>query len=468
MTRWTHGLVNRLVRLCDLAMILAAAAAFYFYCPRFSWSQILVLAVLGAATFLSTLTAGHAYRVEHYAKWTRAIRHLVIGSIPAMLAVLIACYALVQTRDDDIYLLAVWAGFTLLALAFGRFVLVRAGMKWIMRNDLLRRDAVVIGDLGRAYELIRSYSITKENLNLLDFVAVFQDGEQEEYAPQDSAPPMLGGLKELLEYAKKSPVDVVVITKPWKDPAAIEQLATEMRRVAADVIITLEPKVFYPYYARMTAVADHAALQVQQRPLKGSLAILKAAEDYVVATAGLIILSPILLLAAIAVKLDSPGPVLFRQARVGLNNRPFMVYKLRTMRFDPTDDGSVGAVKQDPRVTRVGAVLRSLSFDEIPQLLNVLKGDMSVVGPRPHVPNMLITENLRYEAVSDYVARYRMKPGVTGWAQINGMRGGIYTVEKAERGVELDLYYIEHWSIWFDIRILLLTVTRGLSDNSAF
>ncbi|MCS0496117.1 exopolysaccharide biosynthesis polyprenyl glycosylphosphotransferase [Ancylobacter sp. MQZ15Z-1] len=469
MTRWTHGLINRLVILCDVVMIAVAAVVFYLLCPRFSWSQILVLAVLGGASFVGTLSLGHAYRVEHYVRWTRAVRHLVIGGVPAVLAVTVVCYALVPTREDDINLLASWASFTLVALMFGRFVLVRVGMAWVMHRNLLRRDAVVIGDLDRAYELVRRYSLAQEDGNLLDFVAVFEDEPSEPYertAPR--LPPMLGGMRELLEYAKRSPVDVVVITKPWTDPAAIEKLATELRRVATDVVVELEPGIFGPSYARLTNIADRGALQIQQRPLKGSLGILKAIEDYVVATAGLVLLSPVLILSALAVKLDSPGPVLFRQARVGLNNRPFMVYKLRTMRYDPGDDGSVGAVKQDPRITRVGAVLRSLSIDEIPQLLNVLKGDMSVVGPRPHVPNMRITEDLRYEAVSDYVARYRMKPGVTGWAQINGMRGGIYTVEKAERGVELDLFYIEHWSIWFDIRILLLTVTRGLSDNSAF
>ena len=194
----------------------------------------------------------------------------------------------------------------------------------------------------------------------------------------------------------------------------------------------------------------------------------KRAFDLVVASLALLLLAPLFALIALAIKLDSPGPVLFRQARVGLNRREFMVYKLRTMHYDPGDDGSIGAVRADPRITRVGAILRSLSIDEIPQLINVLRGEMSVVGPRPHVPNMMINEQLRYEAVSDYVARYRMKPGITGWAQINGMRGGIYTEEKAARGVELDLYYIENWSIWFDIRIILLTMTKGLADTTAF
>ena len=469
MTRWTHGLVNRLVILCDLTMIALASVSFYLITHFFGWSQVLVLGALGAAVYVGTLSLGHAYRVEHYSRPLRAIRHVVIGSIPAAAAIAIFYCALVPARDDDLQRITLWIGLTTAALLFGRLVLVRAGMRWINRRSLLRRNAVVIGDLDRAYDLIDRYVEDEDSANLLHFVGVFYDGHStRKHDPARLGLPLLGGLDELLELAKGSGIDVVVIAKCWSDPAEIVHLATQIRRVATDVVVELDPERFSVPYARLTTIANRGALQIQQRPLKGSLGILKAIEDYVVASVGLIVLGPILLVAAIAVKLDSPGPILFRQARIGLNNRPFMVYKLRTMHFDPDDDGSVGAVRQDPRVTRVGAILRSLSIDEIPQLFNVLKGDMSVVGPRPHVPNMLINENLRYEAVRDYVARYRMKPGVTGWAQINGMRGGIYTVEKAERGVELDLYYIEHWSIWFDIRIILLTVTRGLADNSAF
>jgi putative colanic acid biosynthesis UDP-glucose lipid carrier transferase len=138
------------------------------------------------------------------------------------------------------------------------------------------------------------------------------------------------------------------------------------------------------------------------------------------------------------------------------------------MQVDPDDDGSKGTTRNDPRITKVGAFLRSTSIDELPQLLNVLRGEMSVVGPRPHVPNMEVTSNVRYEAIRQYVARYRMKPGITGWAQINGMRGGIHTLEKAERGVELDLFYIENWSIWFDIRIMILTITKGMAGSNVF
>lgn len=357
-------------------------------------------------------------------------------------------------------------------LVIGRLILVRIGMSLVKTHGVLRRNVVLIGDPDLARDLIRRYREEEGADGLLTFVALFDDG----YMPGEiSVPPVApygvplkGGLADLLEFVKHNAVDTVVITKSWDDPAAISAIANQMYQIAADVIVELDPDRFMLNYANLTRLAGEPALQVQQQPLKGSLGLLKGVEDYVVATLGLILVAPVLLLAAIAIKLDSPGPVLFRQPRVGLNNKVFPCFKLRTMRVDPADDGSRGTRRDDPRITRVGAFLRATSIDELPQLMNVLRGEMSVVGPRPHVPNMKVATNVRYEAIRQYVARYRMKPGITGWAQINGMRGGINTLEKAERGVELDLFYIEHWSIWFDIRIMLLTITKGMAGPAVF
>ena len=471
MTRWTHGLVNRIVIAGDMLTIAASAIISYAIWHTLSWSQMLVLYVIGGFTFAAVLSLGQAYRVEHYERTRRQIGHVLIGGFPAALAVFVVYYALVPSTEDDFSALAVWAGVTTLGLLIERLVFVRLFMGWVRRNALLRRNVVVLGDIDRAYDLVRRSREAREGNNLLAFVGIFRDEGRVPTAnelPKLDMPPVLGATADLLEYAKDQPVDIVIVVKSWDDPRAIAEVAAKLNRVATDVMIEMEPDGFMLDYANITTLAGRRALQIQQRPLKGSLGVLKAVEDYVVAGVGVLITAPVLLLAAIAIKLDSPGPVLFAQPRVGLNNAPFTVYKLRTMHYNPADDGSIGAVKLDPRVTRVGRLLRSLSIDELPQLFNVLKGQMSVVGPRPHVPNMIIAGNVRYEAISDYVARYRMKPGITGWAQINGMRGGIHTVEKAERGVELDLYYIEHWSIWFDIRIILLTITKGMADTSAF
>jgi lipopolysaccharide/colanic/teichoic acid biosynthesis glycosyltransferase len=164
----------------------------------------------------------------------------------------------------------------------------------------------------------------------------------------------------------------------------------------------------------------------------------------------------------------SGAPVMFRQTRMGFNGRPFYIHKFRTMTVDPNDDGTVGAVKDDPRVTRIGAFMRRTSIDELPQLFNVLCGEMSIVGPRPHVPNMLVGQGSYVETVHSYAARHRIKPGITGWAQINGMRGGIDTPAKARDGVDLDLYYIKNWSLKLDLHIMVRTITSHLFGPAVF
>jgi putative colanic acid biosynthesis UDP-glucose lipid carrier transferase len=200
----------------------------------------------------------------------------------------------------------------------------------------------------------------------------------------------------------------------------------------------------------------------------GSRALIKLIEDYIVATIGVIVTAPIMIATAIALKLEGGGPVLFRQRRVGFNNREFDILKFRSMRIDPYDDGARGTTEDDPRITWVGRFIRKYSIDELPQLFNVLRGEMSVVGPRAHVPNMLVGNQVYYEAVVEYTARHRVKPGITGLAQISGMRGGIHTEERARRSVELDLEYISSWSPWLDIVIMARTLFAGLWGRNVF
>jgi putative colanic acid biosynthesis UDP-glucose lipid carrier transferase len=204
------------------------------------------------------------------------------------------------------------------------------------------------------------------------------------------------------------------------------------------------------------------------RPFKGTQGLFKVIEDYLIGTIGLILVSPILLAAAIAIRLEGPGPILFQQLRVGFNSKPFLIYKLRTMTVDPSDDGSLGTKRDSQRITKVGRFLRRTSIDELPQLINVLRGEMSIVGPRPHVAKMVVEDGVYSDVVQQYAARHRIKPGITGWAQINGMRGGLDSLEKASRSADLDLYYVANWSPKFDLEIMVRTITSGLIGNNIF
>jgi len=179
--------------------------------------------------------------------------------------------------------------------------------------------------------------------------------------------------------------------------------------------------------------------------------------------------APLMLAIAAIIKVDSPGPVFFKQKRYGFNNRLITVWKFRTMHWDRTDgDAEIQTTKNDPRVTRVGKFLRRTSLDEIPQLINVLLGDMSLVGPRPHAIATKAAGKLFEEVVEEYTARHRVKPGITGWAQVNGWRGETDTGEQIQQRVRHDLYYIDNWSIPFDLKILLLTAFVVLLRKNAY
>jgi lipopolysaccharide/colanic/teichoic acid biosynthesis glycosyltransferase len=207
-----------------------------------------------------------------------------------------------------------------------------------------------------------------------------------------------------------------------------------------------------------------------ERPIRRWSAVAKAAKDYALCTLITLILLPLLAAIAIAIRLDSPGPILFRQRRHGLNNTDFDIYKFRTMRHTTVAPGAAmnQTLRDDVRVTRVGHWLRRISFDELPQVFNVLNGQMSLVGPRPHAVDMRTEQRLGQEIVSSYSHRHRVKPGITGLSQISGLRGATDTEDQLRRRVEMDIHYIDHWSLLLDIKILILTVKTVLRGTNAF
>lgn len=197
--------------------------------------------------------------------------------------------------------------------------------------------------------------------------------------------------------------------------------------------------------------------------------ILKGLQDRLLALIGVVVLSPLLLLTAIAIKLESKGPVFFKQKRFGFNNLEIEVLKFRSMYVDRQDEsGAQRTTKGDPRVTRVGRIIRRTSIDELPQLFNVLRGEMSLVGPRPHATAMRVGDAYYHDAVRGYAARHRVKPGITGLAQVRGLRGEIDTIERAKKRVEYDIYYIENWSPLLDLRIICETLVRLVWDRHAY
>ena len=279
--------------------------------------------------------------------------------------------------------------------------------------------------------------------------------------------PVLGTVEDLVRLARANLIDQVVITLPAQAEQRLVDVLSRLRDLPLDV--SLCPVVFEPptlACRRVTLLGGLPLLDMLQRPFSRWGYFAKAVEDYSIATLLLIFTAPLMVIIAIALRLDSAGPIIFRQKRYGFNNGTIEIFKFRTMcAYQDHNSRVIQARRDDTRLTRVGRWLRRTSLDELPQLFNVLRGEMSIVGPRPH----MVEHNQHYAALIDaYLGRHRVKPGITGWAQVNGWRGETDTLEKMERRIRHDLYYIENWSLSFDLRILARTLLVGWNHPNAY
>jgi Undecaprenyl-phosphate glucose phosphotransferase len=280
-----------------------------------------------------------------------------------------------------------------------------------------------------------------------------------------------GSVADLIALSRDENLNGIIIALPpdAADEMQISQLSRRLRKVLADVFVMPylfhDPDVLLP----MQALGSMPFMVLQRRPLDVGQRLRKRLLDIAIC---MVVLPPFLILftiVAIAIKLDSPGPVLFRQQRYGFNNCQFSVFKFRSMYANQLDPLAVRQTsRNDTRVTRIGKWLRKLSIDELPQMFNVLRGEMSLVGPRPHALQTRVQGELLNDMIAEYVLRYHVKPGITGWAQINGSRGELVTSDDLRRRVALDLEYIQHWSIAFDLKIIVLTAISEVMSKHAY
>ena len=358
---------------------------------------------------------------------------------------------------------AMWAGLcTAGALALSHtwaWVRVR---RW-RRAGRLTPNIVVVGATENALRLIESALATRE----VNVIGVFDD-RAGRVAPALHGVPVLGDTSSLLDHRLLPYVDRIVITVTATAQARVGELIQRLRVLPNTVTLFVDvegERERADALARLTASPLAHVSGVRQDERR---ALAKRAQDLVLATLGLVAAAPLLLAVAVAVKLDSPGPALFRQRRHGFNNENITVFKFRSMRVEAADATASRQVsRDDDRVTRVGRFIRSTSLDELPQLWNVLRGEMSLVGPRPHAIGMRTGDVESSRLVAEYAWRHRMKPGITGWAQINGSRGAVDTAESVRRRVALDIAYIERSSFWFDLYIMVMTLPRLLGDREA-
>ena len=323
------------------------------------------------------------------------------------------------------------------------------------------RSVVVIG----ANDASLKFAATVErNPNLFMHVHGFFDDRTDDRWPEKMREPMLGKMADIAAYVREHNIKMIFISQPISAQPRIRKMLDELQDTTASVYFLPDIYIFDLMQARFDNVGGMPVIAIRESPFMGFNSMVKRGSDIVLGLIIQILLLPLMLLIAIAVKLTSKGPVIFRQRRYGLYGEEIIVYKFRSMTVSEDGDKVVQATKNDQRVTRIGGFLRRSSLDELPQFINVLQGRMSIVGPRPHA----VAHNEQYrKLIKGYMLRHKVKPGITGWAQVNGLRGETETLDKMEARIHFDLDYLRNWSLWLDIWIILCTVRVVLKRDNA-
>jgi len=390
-----------------------------------------------------------------------AARGIALTWLGLMATLALCGYLTSSLQDFEFNVLLTWAVLTPLlqwqAVRIGRAVLRR---REAQSRGLRKAVMVGAGPLGMS----AARALAEQRGRNADFVGWFDDRAGSRLH-SDTGAKLLGSIGDLAPYVLEHGIREVYITLPLSSGPRIAALLESVQGTTASVFYVPDIPGINVIQGRLHDMNGVPVLGLCETPFTGINELLKRSSDILLATIILVLISPVLLGLAVGVRLSSPGPVIFKQRRNGLDGREITVYKFRSMITQ--DDGPmvVQACKNDPRITRFGAFIRSTSLDELPQLFNVLQGSMSIVGPRPHA----VAHNELYrQAIKGYMVRHKVRPGITGWAQVNGLRGETQTVERMRERVEYDLEYLRNWSLWLDLRIILRTIWVVFFDRSAF
>jgi Undecaprenyl-phosphate glucose phosphotransferase len=412
------------------------------------------LDILVFANFAALMSAQQNYRPINLINTSRQFRYVAINWLCIFFILVAVAFTLKISTEFS-------RGFALSFLVFGylgliayRLALARYLKQALEEGAFAQQKVVLISERGQrsisralaelhhcGYEPVRAFELTQSEIS--------GDGQAE---------PLRRKIQEIISASQSEQVDYIFLLLKWNQRGLINSIINMLHALPIPVHLLPDENVANFLFARSVNIGQTLTVELQRAPLTKLEQTVKRAFDVSIATVLLILLSPLLLITAFLVTIDSPGPILFKQKRNGFNGKLFTIYKFRSMCVIEDGDRVPQATRGDPRVTRLGRWLRSTSIDELPQLLNVLSGEMSLVGPRPHA----VAHNNEYQKiVSNYAFRHHMKPGITGWAQVNALRGETGTIQLMERRIEHDLWYINHWSIWLDLRILIKTVVQA-------
>ncbi|OHV59623.1 undecaprenyl-phosphate glucose phosphotransferase [Mesorhizobium sp. LCM 4577] len=462
-------MVSGVLRMVEFAVLFLSGLGVYFYYVGFfsylAWQYPLAIA---ATSFLAVvlLDVTDSYQIAALMRPLANFGRVLLVWAGSFALMALTAFAIKASEDYSRLLFGTWfvVGFVLI---FGlRLVMSRLIRRWA-RDGRMERRALIVGGGKAAEQLIRS--VEKQPYNDIRICGIFDDRNDKRSPPIVAGYPKLGTISELIEFARIARIDMLIVSLPLTAESRVLQLLKKLWVLPVDIRLSAHSNALQFRPRAYSYIGSVPMLDIFDKPINDWDSVAKRAFDIVFSLVGIIVFSPVMLATAIAIKLDSKGPVLFKQKRHGFNNEIIEVYKFRSMyadRSDPTAKQTV--TKNDPRVTRVGRFIRKTSIDELPQFFNSLFGSLSLVGPRPHAIAAQSHNLLYNEVVDGYFARHKVKPGVTGWAQINGWRGEMDTNEKIRMRTEYDLYYIENWSMLFDLRILFLTPVRLLNTENAY
>ncbi|SDJ42340.1 putative colanic acid biosysnthesis UDP-glucose lipid carrier transferase [Ferrimonas sediminum] len=457
-----HGFAV-LFRLADIAIVQVSMQVALWFSGKDLGSNEMLVAILATLGFMFFAESMALYRSWRSTRLAELLLTNWLSWVLASMFLLICAYFMPNKVVIDRQTMLIWG--VLGIVMFGLFRLVCRHLIFsLRRRGFNTQTAAILGITESGMALARNL---EENPQLgIRLIGFFDDRAPERIEmEEDHGPALLGCVDQAIKLARSNAVDILYIAMPMRAEERITEILMLCADSTAAVHIIPDFFVYNLLHARWHEVGDIQSLSVYDSPLDGLASWVKRVEDIVLSCVILALVSIPMLLISMVIKLTSAGPVLFKQHRYGLDGRKIMVWKFRTMSTMENGGKVVQVTKNDPRVTWFGGFLRRTSLDELPQFFNVLQGQMSVVGPRPHA----VAHNEQYRSlISGYMLRHHMKPGITGWAQINGWRGETDTLEKMEKRLEFDLAYIRNWSVWFDIKIVFKTVFQGFTGSNAY
>jgi Undecaprenyl-phosphate glucose phosphotransferase len=460
------------IQIADFALALIAGGASFALQSAIAW-PLGVLPTTAALLVMALMTRNLVPSPQIDVTRQSLAKQLGDGIAHALVAfgfALVAVIAVFQPEPAEraplVAWLLLWCVMTLAGIAGLRGVVSVLQARWKAAGRL-KQLVAIYGTGEHAERLVERLRATCPET--IEIVGVFDDRAGRGVVGKGLRALPHGSTADLVEISRLLEIDRIIVALPHSAEKRLLEILRKLHKMPVEISLAPDMVGFSVPAKDQEEFGGLPLLDVYGKPLTFGQSLVKSAFDRIAAGLGIIALSPLLLLVALAIKLDSKGPVLFRQNRYGFGDRVIGVYKFRTMKVESSDtNGEKQTEVNDPRITRVGGFLRKTSLDELPQLFNVLRGELSLVGPRPHAVSMTVRQRRNEDIVPDYALRHHVKPGITGWAQVNGYHGPVDTEGHLHQRVAYDLDYINHWSLWFDLKIIVRTLFVAFSHRAAY